>query len=197
MKRVLVAVAACMLLIITDLAPAVAQNFSGWVFARKLQTFDSASAIAVEPLDDNSESVAVAEAVKQQMTKAGLALADGGPFVLEIEVDPAFATGIGRQDEPLKRDNRPMASRDRGDSLRQLAPTDELAPSPNSTSRERLVGIPHLAVTLNLYNQDAVPVWTATATARRNNRPLKEQSVQLALAALSYMGKSVDREPIR
>lgn len=197
MKRVPVAIAACMLLMMTDLVPAVAQNFGGTVFARKLQNYDSASAIAVEPLDDNSETVAVADAVRQQMIKAGLALADGGPYMLEIEVDPAFATGIGRQDEPLKRDNRPLAGRERGDGLRQLAPTDELAPSPNSPGRERPVGIPQLAVTLNLYNQDAVPVWTAIATARRNNRPLNEQSVQLALAALSYMGKSVDREPIR
>lgn len=197
MRRVLLAVAAGMLLLAADLVPAQAQNFSGSVFARKLQNYDSSVAIAVEPLDDNSESIAVAEAVRHQLAKTGAALADGGPYVLEIEVDPAFTTGIGRPDEPLKRDNRGMAANERHDSLRQLAPTDALSPSPNSGRRDRPVGIPHLAVTLNLYNQDAVPVWTATATARRNNRPLEEQSIQLALAALAHMGKSVDREPIR
>lgn len=171
--------------------PAGAQNFGvqGSLLARKLQHYDPPTSITVEPMDDNSETVAAAAAVRKAFEQKGLK-ANGSGFVLEIEVDPAATTGIGSRGERLAADRRGPTTNDGTDGLRQLAPTEELSPQTRARSQDRRVSVPHLAVTLNLYDSQAVPVWTALAVARRSNRPLEEQSADLALAALDWFGKS-------
>lgn len=176
--------------------PALAQDFTpggGSLLARKLQNYDPPTSISVEPMDDNSETVAAAAAVRKAFERRGLKIADDGGYVLEIEVDPAVTTGIGARGERMAPSGRGMTRNDGADSLRQLAPTEELSPQPRLRDRDRQVRVPHLAVTLNLYDGDAVPVWTALVMARRSNRPLEEQSAELALAALDWFGRSNDR----
>lgn len=185
-------VLACSLLLAL---PAWAQDFTagGTLLARKLQNYEPPTTITVEPMDDNSETVAAAAAVRKAFERRGLKVVDAGGFVLEIEVDPAVTTGIGARGERMGRSSRGETANDGTDSLRQLAPTEELSPEPRVRDRDRQVRVPHLAVTLNLYDAEAVPVWTALAMARRSNRPLEEQSAELALSALDYFGRSNDR----
>mgnify|MGYP001309437386 CR=1 FL=1 len=190
-SRALIAlVAACAVAL-----PVLAQNtgFSGSLIARKLRNYDPPTQISIEPMDDNAETVAAAEAVRKAFERQGLKIVDRGGFVLEIEVDPAATTGIGSRGERMGRNSsRGVTANDGSDSLRQLAPTEELSPQPHARDRQLPVRVPHLAVTLNLYDADAVPVWTALAMARRSGG-LEQQSAELALAAIDWFGRSNDR----
>jgi len=162
------------------------------VYARLLDTFEQPTEIMLDPVEDNTETEAVVRALKKALERRGIRISDEAQHVLEITVDPAYATGVGLPWEQRRRpDERPAASAEHYGPLRQLYPTDELTPKPDrERNRVGPIHVPRLAVTLNFYQRAQAPIWIATAIDRRDRRALEVQSVDLGLDAFAYFGRS-------
>lgn len=181
-------IAALTLLSIAICLPAVADEAK--LVARVLDPFEFPSAVAIDPLDDNDETMAAVAVIEKAISDRNIAIRSDAAYTLEIEVDPAARTPyLGRGDNVSPSGSYHEGRRD--NPVNELAPSPELAPKAPDVEQPRAFGAtPHLAVILMLYKHQQPPGWIARAIAPRDNRPIEEQVAVLASLAMLHLGET-------